>query len=51
MKLRMAQRGMDNNLVALIEKFGEFNARGDRIVLSRTKIRNILNVRARGTCS
>jgi hypothetical protein len=42
MDLRMKQRAIDNEIVALIEKYGEFNSRGDRIILSRKMIRRLL---------
>lgn len=43
MKLRMSQRRIDNAMLGVIEKFGEFNVRGDRIVLSRKLIMQLLS--------
>lgn len=42
MELRMAQRGIDDEIVALAMKYGEFNNRGDRIILSRKIIARLL---------
>lgn len=42
-ELRMSQRRIDDEMLGVIEKFGEFNARGDRIVLSRKLILKLLS--------
>lgn len=38
----MFHRGIDEHMVAVIEKYGEFNHRGDRIILSRKMIKKLL---------
>lgn len=45
MELRMKQRAINNEAIALVEKYGEFNMRGDQIVLSRKMIRRLLRGR------
>lgn len=42
MDMRMAQRRIGGDIITLVEKYGEFNARGDRIILSRKMIRKLL---------
>lgn len=42
MELRVQQRGIGEDIIALVERFGEFNARGDRIILTRKIIRKLL---------
>jgi hypothetical protein len=42
MELRMKQRGIDERFITLVEKYGEFNARGDRIILTRKMIQRLL---------
>lgn len=43
MDMRMMQRGIGEDVVALVEKYGEFNARGDRIILTKKMIRRLLH--------
>jgi hypothetical protein len=43
MELRMMQRGISEDIIALVEKFGEFNERGDRIILSKKMIARMLH--------
>lgn len=42
MDLRMMQRGICEDIVTLVQKYGEFNARGDRILLTRKVILKLL---------
>jgi hypothetical protein len=42
MDLRMMQRGICGDVVTLVQKYGEFNARGDRILLTRKLIMKLL---------
>ncbi len=42
MEIRMAQRRIGGDIIALVEKYGEFNARGDQIILTRRIIRKLL---------
>jgi hypothetical protein len=42
MDLRVRQRGIGEDVIAMVERFGEFNARGDRIILTRKIIRKLL---------
>ena len=42
MDLRTIQRGICEDVIALVERHGEFNARGDRIILTRKMIRKLL---------
>jgi hypothetical protein len=42
MNLRTMQRGIGEDIISLIERYGEFNARGDRIILTRKMIRKLL---------
>lgn len=42
MNLRTMQRGIGEDVISLVERYGEFNARGDRIILTRKMIRKLL---------
>lgn len=42
MNLRVTQRGICEDTISLVEKYGEFNVRGDRIILTRKMIKKLL---------
>lgn len=42
MDLQVMRRGIGEDIISMVERYGEFNARGDRIVLSKKMIHRLL---------
>lgn len=42
MDLQIMRRGIGEDIIALVERHGEFNARGDRLILTSKMIRKLL---------